>query len=760
MEVLPLLQHIRPSYRQRHEYAIVATFNADLRFFEQRVLSNLRARSVLLLMDEGQYHLLTQRDDALSNPRFAGIYYQVEPVAVSHGVFHPKFILCLAEKRSRLVIGSGNMHRQGFMANAEIFSVIESDNDQPDEATTLVSEACDFLQDLTRKDYLSQTAKDFISKALQLQPKIEELPDRQHYFIHSLAKPILEQATSKLNGEKVSEIHVLSPFIHGNDLVEDLLTKFNEAHINVYIQNSRTQFDKESLKTLCHRYSQLNLFEVSVPRGEVSGNTEPLSERYIHGKLLGFVARKSAYSITGSPNFTRAAFRSSENYGNIETALLSRHTTIDFKKLIQNQLLEIQPVISVDSLVPDRLETHDVKGHHHPLRIHSAKYNNSFLAIDFSYQNGNLSELCDFEIAYLNQGKEKYISISLRDANSGHFSLKFELPITATVIWILAKRVADKTPVMSERRWINFPQAGELSETGFNQDDFDRCAEIGGIEGVRQALKIAASFDQPDWLIAFLQTWNLEEIFRANEPQPGGNPPVTLAGHGPTMPLQAKNEYLRKGLATLIRPDFEEVLEDLVQDYREKINEWLEEKEVQSVRMGLQYMLVFDLLNLLLMKGFQPLIKSEFAKMKMGLKPPQMQYGHVRTFAHDFIRNYRYEWEEFLTRGNLALYALDSRKLPPNIYLFHNSRAAIAYTLAKDVSSHIDLEEPVLFDKDITKLIGSYAKEHCLTYLRSLDSVDTLNTVFQSYDLVAKDLGFDWNGEQLRKHFQNIFASA
>jgi hypothetical protein len=761
MEVLPLIQHIRPSYRQRHEYAIVATFNADLKFFEQRILSSLRARNVLFLMDEGQYHLFMQRNDSEPGPRYAGMYYQVEPVVVPKGVFHPKFILCLSEKRSRLVIGSGNMGRPGFMANAEIFSVIESDNDQPDEATALVNEACDFLKNLAQGDYLSQAAKDFISNATALQVPAEHQPTSNHTFLHSLHKPILELATDKLGGEQlsVSEIHVLAPFIQGTDLIDNLISKFDSAKVHIYLQNNRTLFDKETIKTLCQRYPQLTIFEVRAPSAKPSSNTEVSSERYIHAKLFGFVTSKSAYSLTGSPNFTRAALSLSGQHGNVETALLTRHSVPDFRRLLKNQFLEIEPVISLDLLKPDTTKGWDTKHHGSPLRLLSAKHRNFYLHIDFSYKSGNHADLYDFEVTLLTQGKENHFAAQLQDASNGHISVKCDPPTSATIVWIKAKRSSDKTSISSERRWLDFPQVADLSESGFTQDDFEQCTEIGGIEGVREALRIASSFDEPDWLIAFLQSWNLEKIFKANQPSPDNPPPGNLGGRGPTPLIQPKDEYLQRGLATLIRPDLEEVLESVVQDYRNKILKWLEERDGESIRMGLQFMLVFDLLNLLLMKGFQTLIVGELVKKKAGLIYPQMQYGHVQSFARDFILQYLYYWEDFLTKGNLALSAIPDKRVPPNIYLFHNSRSAIAYSLAQNIALTIDLEKPVLFNKDIKKLIGSYTKDRCRAYLHSSDSLETLNNILQSYDLVTRDFTHEIKVEQLRKSLQNLFEA-
>lgn len=754
MEFLPLIQNLKASYRQRHEYAILTTFNADLRFFEQRVLSNLRARKILILIDEGQHRALVQQTDLASSPRYAGVYYQVEPVTVPKGVFHSKFILCLSEKRSRLVLGSGNLNRQGYMANAEIFSIIESENDHPDEATALISESCDFLRDLTQGRFLSPTARDFISEAIALQPKTDLFPERQYRFVHSLHKSILTQVETNLEKDQITEIHVLAPFVQVNTLVEDLLMQCKNAQINIYLQDNRTQFNAEDIGNLCGRYPQLKLFQVSAPSTGRLNRSGETAERYIHAKLLGFTTKKSAYFLTGSPNFTQAALGLSSQSGNVETALFTVHKLADFRQLIKNHFLEITPIDSVDRLTSEASSSWISKHPPAPLIILSAKYDSSLLQINFTYRNGEISHLKHFEVICFVQGEEKRFSVSLPDPHVGHISVKCDLPISSTVVWLQSENISNGKPILSERQWLQF-QSDEFSESAFNQDDFDRCMETGGIEGVREALEIASLDDQPDWLIAFLQTWSLEEIFKANDPSRENNPSGSLTGAASMTQFSVKNENLTRGLDILVRPDMEEILEIILQKYRTKILEWLGEDEAENVRMGLQFILVFDLLCLLLIRGFKIIIEKEFEKKRLGKTYPDMQYGHVRQVAHNFIRHYQYDWADLLEKGNLALYALAEKRLPPNIYLFHNARAVLAYDLVKKVASQVDLEEPIQFKKVLAKLIGQHAKERCLSYMSLPDSAETLNSILRNFDLTLKDLKSDLDAGQFRKLVQD-----
>ena len=446
--------------------------------------------------------------------------------------------------------------------------------------------------------------------------------------------------------------------------------------------------------------------------------------------------------------------------GNIETALFAQYDrATDFNQLFNQNFLNIRSIDSLDELTSAPVAIWTNKEARPSLEIISAKYERPHLLIDFTYREGEITDLHNFQVVYLLQGKDKRIPVSLKPDSPGHISLDCDLLDTSTIIWLETQRISDGKEIKSDRQWILFPQVSGFSETGFNQDDFDRCAEIGGIEGVREALRLAFSDEQPDWLIAFLQAWNLGEILESTKEPAAKILPANLTGRGPSSQMEIKQEYLRRGLDILVRPDLEEVLQALLENYRKGIEEWIGQAEAESVRMGLQYILVFDLLCLLLMKEFQKLIEIELENKKIGLVYPLMQYGHIREMAHRFVTNFLADWSTFLEKGNLALYSLNDKRLPPNMYLFHNARSVSTYILANRIVNQLDLETSVVFKplpQAITNLIGQHSKEQSGRYLNSSDGNETLKTLILNYDVVFQCSGVALKIDQLRSELEKL----
>lgn len=89
------------------------TYALSLSFFEAVVLDALVRQSVgqtLILAD------LKGVGAALSEPgvRSAGRAYQVEPVAVTNGCFHPKLLVLTSSTEAHIVVGSGNLTFGGW----------------------------------------------------------------------------------------------------------------------------------------------------------------------------------------------------------------------------------------------------------------------------------------------------------------------------------------------------------------------------------------------------------------------------------------------------------------------------------------------------------------------------------------------------------------------------------------------------------------------------------------------------------------------
>ena len=88
--------------------SLFTTYALSLSFFEAVVLDALVRQGVtqsLILADvKGIAAALSEE-----GVRSAGRAYQVEPVAVAHGCFHPKLVVLTSPTEAHLMIGSGNL---------------------------------------------------------------------------------------------------------------------------------------------------------------------------------------------------------------------------------------------------------------------------------------------------------------------------------------------------------------------------------------------------------------------------------------------------------------------------------------------------------------------------------------------------------------------------------------------------------------------------------------------------------------------------
>ncbi len=101
------------------EASLVTTFNAYLPFYEEIVLSRLRAagcRHNVVLMDAAQCDVAYASEE--TRPRYAGREYTLVPMR-SRGAFHPKIFLLVGRRKAAIFVGSHNLTLSGFGYNRE-----------------------------------------------------------------------------------------------------------------------------------------------------------------------------------------------------------------------------------------------------------------------------------------------------------------------------------------------------------------------------------------------------------------------------------------------------------------------------------------------------------------------------------------------------------------------------------------------------------------------------------------------------------------
>src|SRR4051812_24428954 len=128
------------------------TYALSLSFFEAVILDALvrgGGSQALILADvQGVRASLSEQ-----GAQRAGKDYEVEPVVVSSGVFHPKISILSSADECHVLVGSGNLTSGGWGGNREILEHLH-----PSFAADAIADAADFFELMPASDRIRQHA--------------------------------------------------------------------------------------------------------------------------------------------------------------------------------------------------------------------------------------------------------------------------------------------------------------------------------------------------------------------------------------------------------------------------------------------------------------------------------------------------------------------------------------------------------------------------------------------------------------------------
>lgn len=289
--------------------ALFLTFNADLAFFESRLLDLCRQAGarVTVVADADVW-----APDIRSVTR-AGVRYHVGLVATG-GAFHPKISLIVGPKRALAVVGSGNLGMAGWQHNAELATVLSADHEAAPRAMVDLQH---LLGALGARPEVDPTSADAINRTAdrlgELLSNTSEVLDTGHRLVASWNGALIEQ----LPAQPVDEL-LLSAAFHDPDsvAVAALLDRLRPRRVRVSMQPGLTVVNPMALDSVLTKYADATGAAVSVVR-------DPDGSRYRHGKLIEWVAAGNRTALTGSPNLSRMALLRTAPDGNFEVAVLA-----------------------------------------------------------------------------------------------------------------------------------------------------------------------------------------------------------------------------------------------------------------------------------------------------------------------------------------------------------------------------------------------------------------------------------------------------
>ncbi|MDX3640667.1 hypothetical protein P1P70_14695 [Streptomyces sp. MB09-02B] len=232
-------------------------------------------------------------------------------LATCCGAFHPKVVLLVGEHACRLAVGSGNPTLSGWGANDELWTVVETEED---DSHTLLADLADWLGELPSAVSLAPWSASHLAElsALLTERHVNAPagPEAGPRLLHNLRRSLLEQ----LPLGPVDELHAYAPFIdEAGHALSALVDRLVPRRVTLGLQPRWSSYDAGTVKAaLGGSSAQIRLLEET---------------RMRHGKFIEWQSNGRRYALTGSANLTRAALgASTRDGGNCELAVFSTDT--------------------------------------------------------------------------------------------------------------------------------------------------------------------------------------------------------------------------------------------------------------------------------------------------------------------------------------------------------------------------------------------------------------------------------------------------
>jgi hypothetical protein len=278
-----------------------ATYALSLSFFEAVVLDALtrgRTREAIILADVDGIGAALGEQGA----RRAGRDYQLEPIAIDNGVFHPK-ITVLADDDCHLLVGSGNLTFGGWGGNLEALEHLH-----PSFAANAFDDAAALFDGIAADPrFRHEAGKACVSVAEELRTAVRGGARSNNIrLLHNLDRPIgtkLAEIADSLGG--ATRLTVASPFWSGAAL--DQLCKLlglDHAYVHAHahgVVEGKLGSNWPS-RTKC-----------AVRPVQAAPLSDADAKRLLHAKMFEVVCKRGRVVLSGSANATVSALTSTRN---------------------------------------------------------------------------------------------------------------------------------------------------------------------------------------------------------------------------------------------------------------------------------------------------------------------------------------------------------------------------------------------------------------------------------------------------------------
>jgi hypothetical protein len=279
------------------------TYALSLSFFEAVVLDALVRRKVessLILADvEGVSSALSEH-----GARRVGRDYDLEPIAVSGGVFHPKLTMLSAPDDTHLLVGSGNLTFGGWGGNLECLEHLH-----PSFAGDAFVDASSLFQGLAASPRIRTEAQTKLGEIASTLRRAGEMARQAGdvRLVHSLDRSISDQIVEFAEGlGGATRICAASPFWDGGRAITELCRRLSLDH--AYVHAHPEGVIETGVGENWPRHTDLRVQPV-----QFALLAEEPGKRRLHAKMFEVLCSRGRLVISGSANATQAALGPGSN---------------------------------------------------------------------------------------------------------------------------------------------------------------------------------------------------------------------------------------------------------------------------------------------------------------------------------------------------------------------------------------------------------------------------------------------------------------
>jgi hypothetical protein len=310
------------------------TYAIGLALFDQYLLRRLGGPplNAVVLADHWKLSEMWNRIDPEEHylARQANRFYLMRGIELrGGGAFHPKTYLFVRRDEATLVVGSGNLTRQGIDAGKEVFAAFDTGTERGLSTLRawaawvgrLVADADD--EQLTRRFAALREQSPWMTGIIGATP-----------FAVNEQRSLLDQFTEQLPST-VNELHVSAPYYDRDAFaLAEAIDRIQPQELHLYF----------GLGTKVHGPSLAGVLEAANCQLHVR-RFDPAT--FVHAKLIGAVCGSEGLLLCGSPNLSRAALTLTYldgAHGNCETALIRRGSADQVRAPFQTSGLDLVEV--------------------------------------------------------------------------------------------------------------------------------------------------------------------------------------------------------------------------------------------------------------------------------------------------------------------------------------------------------------------------------------------------------------------------------